>query len=87
MTLGIAAGFGYGLTFGYVLQEQEILSSKLSSAIAAQDISSVEGFHYEHEHEFSICAASKVIPHYEKVAWGGEDAVYTGENVFGIFDG
>lgn len=87
MTLGIAAGFGYGLTFGYVLQEQEILSSKLSSAIAAQDISSVEGLHYEHEHEFSIRAASKVIPHFEKVAWGGEDAVYTGENVFGIFDG
>ena len=30
---------------------------------------------------------SKVLPHPEKIKWGGEDAVFTSGRSFGVFDG
>ncbi len=31
--------------------------------------------------------ASKILPHPEKISWGGEDALYVGTRSFGVFDG
>eukprot|EP00591_Stephanopyxis_turris_P006154 CAMPEP_0195524606 /NCGR_PEP_ID=MMETSP0794_2-20130614/24526_1 /TAXON_ID=515487 /ORGANISM="Stephanopyxis turris, Strain CCMP 815" /LENGTH=514 /DNA_ID=CAMNT_0040654859 /DNA_START=121 /DNA_END=1662 /DNA_ORIENTATION=+ len=75
-------------------EASEVVSEVASTSFAFPDVGSMlKGKPKEVDvivHEFNpikIEVATLVLPHPEKVSWGGEDAIFSKGRTFGVFDG